>query len=304
MLVLLFLLISASTANAAPCCGAGLATPSFITGDDSAQVSVSAAYGRVIGDAPSQGLAVFRADEDNETAQSFQLDGAVLLSDRWQLGGSVPLLRRARSTQSSQGASTGLGDLRFNAALEALPEWEYSLWKPRGYLFATATLPTGRSLTDSLEYPSQPWALDSRGKGYYSLSSGGLLVKSWSHWDATLQVEAHRSFARTVQEVTISPGWGGSLMLAVGYSPSFAPLRWGLSLAPAFEQGIHVETLGGPPSDSNPQLVWNTSMLLSWMLTRDATLSASYMDQTLLGPARNVSLSRTLSLMLQKRWER
>jgi hypothetical protein len=34
------------------------------------------------------------------------------------------------------------------------------------------------------------------------------------------------------------------------------------------------------------------------------TLFASYVDQTLLGPARNATLSRTVALGLQHRWNR
>jgi hypothetical protein len=191
---------------------------------------------------------------------------------------------------------------------EFLPEWEYSPWKPRGYLFGQGVFPTGGSIHEAVFGSSDPWGLDSRGRGFYSAGAGALLVKSWSDWDGAVLAEAHRAFARTFStldgELRVSPGWGGSLAVAAGYSLTRLPIRIGLALSPVYESSILAQAPSEPDSVSASQLVWSTSAQLGWMVTRSSTLSALYTDQTLVGPARNVSLSRSATLLYQQRWER
>lgn len=293
----------------APCCGALSATPTMITGDDSAQLSVSFAQSEVVGDAFATGLPVFRAEGDDELSRTLRLEGAFLVSDRWQVGASLPLTQRSRSTPKLEASSTGIGDIGINAAYEALPEWVYSAWKPRGFAFAQVLLPTGGSVHDAAT-EGAPLALDARGRGFYSLGAGAVFIKAWSSWDAVAMAEAHHAFPRTFgagtpEALKVTPGWGASAALGSGYSLASLPLRIGASVSPAYEQGLRSESAAqNGPSTSEPQLVWNTSAQIGWAVTRSASLNAIYTDQTLLGPANNVSLNRTLALTFQQRWER
>jgi hypothetical protein len=306
-LIALAALALTGQARAAPCCGGGSAAPTILTGDDRAQLSASLSQSQIIGDAPPSGLPVFRAAGDDEQAQTLRIDGAYLLGDRWQVGASVPFTRRSRSTPALASSATGLGDLGFSGAYELLPEWEYSVWKPRGFLFAQGLVPAGGSVYESSFTATDPWGLDARGRGFYALGAGMVLLKSWGDWDLSLVGEAHRSFARTFStadgDLLLTPGWGGSAALAGGCSLTRIPLRIGLALSPAYEGAISAQG-SAIDSVSDAQLVWNTSAQLAWMFGHDSTLSAVYTDQTLLGPASNVSLSRTLALLFQKRWER
>jgi hypothetical protein len=294
-------------AYAAPCCGGSSAAPTILTGDDRAQFSASLAQSQIIGDVPAGGSAVYRADGDLEQAQTLRIEGAFLLSDRWQIGASVPYTRRSRSTPDLASASSGFGDLGLSGAYEILPEWEYSLWKPRGFLFVQTLIPTGGSIYESSFDATDPWGLDARGRGFYALGIGGVLLKGWGDWDAALVAEAHRSFARSFSTsdgaLDLTPGWGGSASLAGGYSLTRLPVRFGLALSPAYEGSI-AAVGSGIDSVSDSQLVWNASAQVGWMFGHDATLSAVYTDQTFFGPATNVSLSRTVALYFQKRWER
>lgn len=306
-LLLLAAIATPGVARAAPCCGAGSAAPTILTGDDRAQLSTSLSQSQVIGDAPASGLPVFRADGDVEQTQTLRIEGAFLLSDRWQIGASVPYIRRSRSTQAlASSSSNGLGDLGLSGAYEILPEWEYSAWKPRGFVFTQALIPTGGSIYESSFDASDPWGLNARGRGFYAIGVGALLLKSHGDWDVSLMGEGHRSFSRTFStpegDLSLTPGWGGSATLAGGYSLTKLPLRFGLAVSPAYEGGVDAQ--GAVSSSSDSQLVWNASAQLAWMFGHGATLSAIYTDQTLIGPASNASLSRTLALLYQKRWER
>jgi hypothetical protein len=52
------------------------------------------------------------------------------------------------------------------------------------------------------------------------------------------------------------------------------------------------------------QLAWDAGLEASYLVADDWSISASYTDQTLLGPAVNTALSRTFSLAIQHRWQR
>jgi hypothetical protein len=287
---------SAPRAWAAACCGGSSAAPALITGDDRAQVSVTVSQGRVIGDAPPDGLPVFRANGDDEFTRLVRLEAATLITDRWQAGLGVPVVQKSTEKSGSSGRSAaGLGDLALSVGYEALPEWDYSPWRPRGYVFTQLTLPTGGSV-----YDGAGW--DARGRGFATWGIGALLLKGWGDWDATLIGEVHRSFARDIDDgaASIHPGWGGSGSLGGGYSLRAFPLRLGVSLGPIYEGPIAVSV----GRDSSSQLAWSASAQLAWLVTTDLSLSAVYTDQTLVGPASNSQLSRTLGLLLQKRWQR
>ncbi|MGE0615053.1 MAG: serine protease spb1 [Bacteriovoracia bacterium] len=299
--MLFALLLIVSEAAAAPCCGGSASLPTLITGDDQAQLSFSVSRASVIGDAPAAGLPVFRSSRDAETTETLKLDGAWMLSERWQAGASLPVLWRARETTTSSARSQGLGDVSVSAAYEFLPERTYSVWRPRGFFFLQSTLPTSPSIHDAVA----PYLVDARGRGFFSVAGGAAFVKVLGNWDLLLTAELHRAFARTFQDADGSitrffPGWGGSALLGAGWSPGGGAFRLGLSFAPVFEGAITSE--GGVNTTSSSQLVWNSSAQFAYAFDEAWATNVAYTDQTLLGPARNVSLSRTVIFSLQKRW--
>ena len=302
LLVLVFsLFIPFHTSFAAPCCGGGAAVPTLITGDDLAQIQFGYAYGTVIGDAPTQGLPVFRASDDLENLQTLRLDGAYRISDRFQFGVGLPLVGRNINNSEGSASSWGLGDSLVDVGYEFLPEWTYSEWRPHGIAFLQLILPTGVSNHEA----NQPLRVDARGRGYYSLGGGFVLTKSISAFDFLFVLEVHHSFNRTVTDASqntyeLIPSFGGTSTLGIGFSPGSGNFRFGLSLSPIYEGST--DRLGGLNSPIDAQLVWNTSAAASYMINDEASLSFTYTDQTLMGPAYNVSLNRIFALSLQKRW--
>jgi hypothetical protein len=291
------------TAQAAPCCAGNSAAPSIIAGDDQAQLGVMASRAEVIGDAPEQGLPVFRSALHDEITQTYRIDGALLLADRWQAGLTLPVVQRSYRYRAQSASAWGLGDVRASAAYEILPEWNYSVWKPKGFLFTEISLPTGRSIHEA----RAPGMIDATGRGFYSAALGLLLQKRWSSWDVFLIPETHYSFARSFTEsvtgevTTVRPGWGGSVALGGGYS--FSAFRIGTRVQPIYEQPKTIETAAGSQRTSQ-QLVWNAGLDLTWLVSDEWSLTGAYSDQTLLGPAINTTLSRVASLNLQHLWSR
>lgn len=300
-MILLLATALLTSAYAAPCCGGSSALPSLLTGDDRAQVQTSASFGSVIGDAPAAGIPVFRAVGDNEHTVITRLEGAYRWFEHFQTGFSLPAVGRIRAVNQQTHAAWGLGDVQISAAYEVLPEWDYSVWRPKGFLFAQMTFPSGSSTYDA----RQAYQLDSRGRGFYSAGIGTALLKTWSEWDAFFNLELHRSFDRGARledgtQISLQPGWGGTATLGGGWSPGSGSLRVGVSLSPVWEEGIDVT--GDVNSRGTDQWVWNLGLQAHYLISDEWTVGAQYTDQTLLGPAQNVSLNRTLGLTVMKRW--
>jgi hypothetical protein len=283
--------------------------PSLISGDHRAQLGLGLSHGAVIGDVPARGIPVFRAPNSNDRSRVLSLDAAALISDRWQIGAGTSWIDRRIRQGPLNESSAGLGDLRISAAYEAWPEYRYTRWKPRGYVFALAQLPTAPSGYESLDGET-PLQSDARGLGTPQLGVGALLLKRWSVWDAYALPEAHTAFARSFGSTTrIGTSWGGSLALGLGYQPRLGwptqsvAWRLGLRVQPLFRSGRLTEVPGNR-DQSAPQLAWNTALEAACLLSERWSAVAAYVDQTLLGPATNTTLSRIFTLSLQKRWER
>lgn len=286
----------------AACCGGTANIPSLISGDDSAQISTTLISSQVVAEAPVGGGIKYRKNNDRETAQTLKLDGATLFSDRWQMGFTIPITRRARSRGPAEASASGLGDISLNVGYEALPDWSYSYWRPKGIIFLTTTLPTGSSIYDAREL----YRIDSRGRGFYSLSAGALIIKSWGLWDASLVAEAHHPFSRTITneagELNLKPGWGTSGSFGVGVSPLNGDFRIGLSLSPSYESPVATE--GIVSGQGEKVVLWTSTAQLSYMVSDLLSMSLTYSDQTLIKASDNSALNRTVGFLMQKRWER
>ena len=52
------------------------------------------------------------------------------------------------------------------------------------------------------------------------------------------------------------------------------------------------------------RISWDAALEVGYLVAQDWSLTASYTDQTLIGPAVNTMLGRTFSVAVQHRWER
>lgn len=295
------------SAYGSACCGRNAATPVLIVGDDRSQLSVGVAQSHAVAWADETGTAILEPSYRSEILRTYRLDAATLLSDRWQMGFTVPVSTKNISISQNSESTTGLGDLRVSLGYEAIPAWTYSFWKPQMFLFATFTVPTGRSVYDS----TSKAGTDAIGNGAFSTSLGSLWVKRWNDWDLFLVPEAHYSFARQFEldggQVLAQPGWGGSLGLGAGWSPGGGVWRMGLRLQPRVDEGVTYTGLDSTfrgISNSGLLTSCDTGVDLNYMIGSSQTLTVSYTDQTLLGVAMNSYLNRVLAVSFQHRWER
>lgn len=278
----------------AACCGGGFAAPSIIAGDDKAQIAASSSFSEVVVDnVDSKGI--WRTGEVHQQVRTFRLEGAHLLSDRWQIGGTVPVIRRSLQSESY----AGLGDVSASLAYEYLPDWDYNPIRPKGIGYFQLTLPTGKSRFDS-----EVGGLDSRGNGFWAVGLGTLLTKAIGRWDAFSSFEIHRSFEKRIETShvsgTLSPGVGGTLGLGGGCNTAF--WRFGGSIVWTSEDPIPLR--GASNIEGFVERYATGVFSVSYLANEAWSGTLSYADQTLFGDPVNTSLGRTIALQVQRRWGR
>jgi hypothetical protein len=304
-LMLAFAMLAPSAAGAAACCGGGFSLPSLLTGDDRAQMTTSLATSTTAIDVQPSGKWLKRGNP--ERSETLKLEGAALITDLWQAGGSVPITRRARSGPDGDTDASGIGDVAMTLAYEAMPEWDYSSWRPKGVAFLQLVAPTGRARLES----SNDLNLDVTGRGFFSVGPGLVLIKLHPPFDFQFLAEAHRSLARDLESsqaggrVHLEPGNGATISLSAGWSKG--ELRLGLGALASYEDAISVQgasSASGNSSDILLERYATVTASAAYLLAADWATSAAYSDQSLLGSPTNTTLSRSVVLSLQRRWAR
>ncbi len=291
-------LLSMGKAWGSPCCSAGSALPALVTTDDLAQISILSSSSTTVMDAPNEGIPALRSELSADHSWVTRISGAIKIHEAWQLGGAIPVIRRSTRVSGQEFQEQGFGDGDFSIAYELLPEWNYSEWRPRGWLYLQTVFPTGKAAQDpSIENPAGV-----RGQGVLQNALGLALTKSWGDWDGFVAPEIRRLHARTWGEngAQLSGTWSTSLLLSAGRH--FSAWRIGLRIQPVF-QGQREILASGIHSTAPAKRVWNSGADLSYSLSDQWLIAASYSDQTLLGPARNTTLERSLGLLISRRWE-
>lgn len=282
------------TAQAAACCGGGFAAPSIIAGDDKAQLTSSYSMTEVTVDHVDAN-GVWHKWDTHQQVQTIRIEGAHLVSDRWQAGFALPIVQRSRLEQSY----SGLGDIALSLGYEYLPDWDYNPLRPKGIGFVQLTLPTGKSKAES-----DLGGLDSRGNGFWSIGIGTLLTKTFGKYDAFSSIELHNSFAKdfsnSQMQGTLKPGVGGNFGVGGGYN--LESLRFGASLLWSYEDPVDIKS--SSPSSGSAERSASLTLSANYLANDDWAGTLSYSDQTLIGSPVNTSLGQTLSLIIQRRWAR
>ena len=270
-------------------------------------MTLGVSYGSTLGDAPGVGggVPVFRDElSAKESREILTLSYARLIDrDRLQAGVSAPFVFNSVQNAGKNASSGRLGDVSFNLAYETMPEWEYSVWKPRVFTFLQATVASARSIYES----ENLLASDVGGLGQFQTAMGMVATKRASNWDASTFAKVARIYGRTFEsplasKVKVGPSWGLSASLGGGYS--FADrVRLGLSVTPEYQTSNEVSSDASVRLTS-PKLVWNSGLTLTYLAGLNDSVILSLNDQSLLGPAINTALIRTAAVAFTHRIER
>lgn len=293
-LFILSLICLSLKAFAAPCCGGNQGQTALITGDQKGLLSMHTLYSQVVMDALNDGTYLKRDASSQEYQFSFLIDGAFLVSDRWQVGVRFPIVVRHVEFDPSPN-QVGMGDVLVQGTFEALRELRYSPWKPRVFVFSQLSVPLGTSAFET----NRPASSFSR--GFFVGALGATAIKQWNVMDAALTTELHQGLPKSVDlsgigNTKATPGVGTSVTASVGALLGKS-VHVGLTESFVFDGGIGFD---GATPDSSAQQFWSTSLQVSLNLSPLWTVRGVYTDQTLLGAARNVALSRFFGLTLTR----
>lgn len=286
LIALIFLL--SIKAYGASCCGGGSGAQFLITGDQRAQISLSQSQNNVIGDTNPSGESVFRNENNIERINRTNISGTYLFGEYIQVGVAANFQEKYRQTISGNNETNrGLGDLTLFSAYEFLPDLTYSVYRPRGFLTMELNVPTSPSVHDS----ESLMATDTRGSGFYSVSLG-------AHWLKVLGEHTLVSFQKikvSKQEQfgaqTIDPG--PEYSLGVSYSQMLTKsFSWNFGVTYQYKTGKKV--IGSNLRES--EYFFDTDLGVSYQISDDWGANLSYLDQTFIGPAKNTTLSRQISL--------
>lgn len=294
------LLIMSKSSMAASCCGGGSNLPSLITGDNRAQIGLTLSNASEIGRTNSTGTPTFWNENKDKSTQVASIKGAYLFDNFLQFGVETSLLSKKYVDDKGMNESDSeLGDTSLVSAYEFMPETSSSFTNPRGFSFFKLTIPTGTSNFEN----QNPGLTDVSGKGLWTASLGMAFTKVYRGFDYQVMAEGHHSLERTFikSDENVSPGPGTSAILAVGYSPSRTMWRFGAALSPHYESKKTITT-NSKVITTSEEYYWDSSISASYMVG-DYGYTASYVDQTLIGPTKNTTLSRTISISLLRRWK-
>ncbi len=291
---MLWNLIGVHDANAAACCSSQSAAPSVITGDERTRFSLASTVSQVVADAPPAGLSVFRESNDFENSIAQTLSAATLVSDRFQIGSALTWLHRG--AHAGDPSQSGISQWTIGGAFEAVTDWTYHPIRPKVVTFASYSVPFGSSIYDTSSSGSA--ASPAFGTGFQRLTLGAIVIKSFHPWDVSSTLEAHRSISRTFSggsspDFRVTPGWGGSVLLNGGRV--WGAHRAGMRIGYELDQGRRIESTLND-SQGKPQSRVSVGFDYAFTFASEMLLAAHYTDQTLLGPSRNVALSRMLGI--------
>jgi hypothetical protein len=294
-LILLYIIPSHSWSAA--CCGSSFAVPSVITSEDKAQISYSYVWSKIHADVNTNEEWTRRSDKD--LTQTHKIEAAHVFSEHWQSGLSLPFIERKNSSHIKN-KSSGPGDAIFQIGYEYLPDWDYNPIRPKGIGYLMAVIPTGKSIYES-ETSS---GIDARGKGFWGLGIGTILVKTWEDWDASCNIEVHHYFSRTIKNSNtdgrVHPGAGISGSLGGG--KSWNDLRIGGLIHWLYEKATTVS--GTTNSEGALKRNATGTFLISYAMNLNQSLIVNYSDQTIFGDPYNTSLSKSFGIFFQWRFER
>jgi len=292
-LVLLFLYQSRSFGAA--CCGGSSTAPLIMAKEMKSTVIFSLTKDSLTNSASNDGVTSRRSKEINSITDQLNVGAIYSLSPYLQIAGSFTYLSQHAVTKEAQESSSGLknGTIQFN--YEFLPEYFYSTWKPRGFIFSSLTTPLGKSIYEA----KKTFQTDAISDGQYSLNSGLYFLKNWSRWDANFLISFSHFFSKDFEsnDQTIQVGNYQNFIsnIEVGFTPESSNSRIGILFNFSYQ--------GKKEISDNPIL--NESYHLGLGLNglyqfSKFNIGINYLDQSFFNVAKNKELSQTIGVLFNQ----
>lgn len=286
------------SAFASSCCGQSPASYSILSMNQRLSVSSGMSYTRSYGRyrhfaGGNEGLEVW--DDKKREVTSLLLNVAGTVAPRQQMLLNTAIVQGHYSDESGSERSNHLSDTLLGYSYEILPEYAFSYWKPIVYVTGFLNLPTGHSTYEM----NLSEGTDVTGHDQWGAGLGLTVKKVYFPWTLTLQGRTLQLFAKTFGDVRVSDFYDSSLALIVNHSSRFWDLQWNGGVTFNHLSERTTERVEGIPLDSS-EASQSFSLLAGVQrpVGKNWGAGISYSDQTLLGPAKNSILNRSINLNL------
>lgn len=265
-----------------------------MTGDTDWTLRTSYSDVTLLGDSSSSSQINFRSTDMVETIRTTSFDYTHLVGSLWQVGINVPIVEKIRKLGSDWESQTGVGDIKLVLAYEFHPIYSRTTW-PRGFAYTGVTLPTAPSIFTSKRLD----LLDARGTGHYYYLLGGLFEKRYSGYLLALQPQLSYRPGRSFNDDNIT----GEKIETEDSLDHLINLSASKDWSESFNSSISVtrnyserKSISNFIGASRPSLVHDVSLGLSFPLSKNSTLTASYTDQFLIRDSYNHTLGRSFGI--------
>lgn len=294
LISVLFIMSPVALANS--CCGQSPASYTVLSLNQrlsvSAGLSYLRSYGRYRPFANGQeGLEVW--DDKKREVSSTIFNVASAFAPRQQVFVNASVLQGRYSDVTGVETATHLSDTLIGYSYEALPEYSFSYWKPVIFLTGFLNLPTGRSTYDM----NLSEGTDVTGHDQWGAGLGVTLRKVYFPLTITLQARSLQLFAKSFTDVAVSDFFDSSVAFLLNYSSRWWGLQWNTGLTFNHLSERTTQALPGAPVDTS-QVTQNFSLLVGVQrsISESWVAGLTYSDQTLVGPAKNSILNRSINL--------
>jgi hypothetical protein len=289
-IIIIILLFLSHDLFAASCCGGGSSSSLIIIGDNQSEFALGITYRTDLGQTDNLGWASFHGDKviDQQLAFNFQFQKQ--LSERFQVAVKSTLIEKHIEKQNRSEKKTGPGDFDLQATYEYLPEYTYSVWKPRGFIYSKLSVPQSKSLYDS----NSILFSDVRGSGLYAAGIGSFFIKHLTDYTLKVTFEWQHFFGRDFGVMTLKDYDKIIIPLGLSYSFTEAPIAIGFGSTFSYQTPKHFK--GSINATSNKEYFWEFNSFINWIINREDSVGLGYSDSTLIGKNINSSLYRSVAV--------
>jgi len=223
--------------------------------------------------------------------QAYQLSAASSFAERQQVFINTSLLSSHYKDVYQNGQEQHLSDTQVGYHYEVLPEYSFSPWRPVIHASVLANLPTGKSIYDNIKLSE---GTDVTGHNQWGLGVGLTARKVYFPITLILQARSLQIFKKQFANVEVGSFYDSSVAFLTSYALPWKAITLNAGLT---TNHLSSRTLGTGGSSDTMQ---NTTLLVGLQKSLNDTwnVGCNYSDQTLLGPAKNSILNKTLTLNL------
>lgn len=295
--VILFSVLYWSDLFAAACCSAGGTASPIIMEQNLLELRLSTSRSFVVAERFETKRTLFWDTERSQVTTTLTPSIGYRLSDDWQVGLAMDWIAKSYTFEGgSSEREQRIGDTRLMVAYELLYPGPPFTLRPQAFVSLEHSLLTGRGLEKS----RLNGLTDVSGSDQASATLGLHLFKKLNYIRWSLEARNAYFHVRTIEESRLRQRFEHTVSLSAMSLRLSDKLNIGSSLTGIFRQGRRPVDQPNQPSEQ----LFEASIFGVLMLSDRTNINLSYVDQTLLGPVKNTTLSRRFGLSYSMAIER